>query len=251
MEIVVRWGSLIMACVLLLPGNALALSLLFEDDFNDNTTDPAWVTNILGTGASVSEANQRLEVDIAADAAEPDGGDILWGLLGLGAFPLQSDFDASVDYELALWPSANGVRVGLGIFTFGSAVTGFVERVSFGINDHPTEPTESYVTDFSNVGESPILATADQSGSLRLVRSGNTLTGYALGNSGWIEIGSAPTATPTDPVYIILQVWSHDANFTDQNVRAAFDNFVLLPEPTSLVLLVPFLTLLGVRAIRH
>ncbi len=166
---------------------------IISDDFNDNTINPLlWKSFIIGYGPTIAETNQRLEINIASYSADDPS---------LGAFfagyssvcNIRGDFDIQVDYNLLTWPYANGVRVGLGAIrnnvgnpppdTFGT-----VERTSFGYsNDFPGYPREVYLTDFSDGWI--VTETTDQSGKLRLMRSGNILTqGFPRHNLGYNPI---------------------------------------------------------------
>lgn len=108
---------------------------------------------------------------------------------------LRGDFDVQVDYALLAWPFANGVRVGLSAADLGSP--GAVERTSFSTYtnfDFPGEPREVYLTHLSD-GVNGITETGDVAGKLRLVRTGNQLTGYAFTSGEWVPIHTAATST--------------------------------------------------------
>jgi len=132
-----------------------------------------------------------------------------------------------VDYSLIQWPPENGVRIGLGVSEvplepgIGHAP---VERVSFGSNEYISYPREVYLTHFSD-GVKGITSTSDLSGKLRVVRAGTTLSGYYYGNGSWVLVHSAPV-TAAD-LYIVLAAWSGNSMFADQEVKIAFDNFVI------------------------
>jgi hypothetical protein len=199
----------------------------FVDDFNDNTIDPShWIAFQVGYGPTVVETNQRLEITLPADSSD----DSVMGLFEagyLGVCRLRGDFDIQVDYELLNWPYANGVRVGLGpIWLYDlPLLRGPVERVSFGSwADFPDWPREVYLTHFDD-GVQGITATSDLSGKLRLIRSGSTLSGFYFSSGKWVLIHSGPATT--DDLYYTIAAWSHDYAFTDQEVKIAFDNFVV------------------------
>lgn len=63
--------------------------------------------------------------------------------------------------------------------------------------------------------------TQDLSGTLRLVRLGNIITGY----SGPSATGSGPVTT--DDVNFIIASWGHDDSFADKDVKVAFDNMMI------------------------
>lgn len=202
------------------------------DDFNDNHTNTElWTIDTSGIGPWVVETNKRMEVTLPSNSS----GASFWGCY-LSKFKLHGDFDMQVDYKLLEWPEANCTRVGLGISGFGAIIR------SYGTS--PTNPsisTDIYQVDFSGVPGMPIdrVVTNDKSGKLRLVRSGDKITGYYYIDSNWHSLYTVPA--PTDDRTLVLSVWNHDACFSHQQVKIAFDNFIInsgqivpaIPEPPS------------------
>jgi hypothetical protein len=123
-----------------------------------------------------------------------------------------------VSYTLAVWPGANGTRLGL---TSGWSM----ERTSFGTGkDYPGRPREVYLVDTGGSARN-ITATSDVAGALRLTRVGNTLTGYRLEGSGWVAQYSAKG--PTGDLPFSIAAWSEDGVFSDRDVRATFDDLTI------------------------
>lgn len=195
-----------------------AASQVLSDDFDDNTIDPSlWTTNLIGSGPTIAETNQRVETTHPATSADGPGQGVFWAGYD-SVCQLRGDFDIQVDYNLLAWPFANGVRVGL------LTGLGATERISLGNFDFVGQPRESYVTDFGGA-VSNFVSTGDLSGKLRQVRSGSTVTGYFFNAGNWVPLHSAP-ATTAD-VAFHLASWSHDYAFIDQEVQMAFDNFTV------------------------
>jgi streptogramin lyase len=201
-------------------GSAYAQSLV--ENFDDNAINSSlWLAYIYGAGPTITEANQRLEVVIPASSTGTP--------LGAGYYSIctvSGDFDIQVDYELLTWPTTSGVRVGLvtlGCLNNPQNVSN-VERVSLYPSEFVGFPREIYVTDFSD-GAQGITGTSDLSGTLRLVRAVNSVTGYYRSPDKWISIHSA-SVTTADLTFGMLS-WSGDAYFSDKEVRVAFDNFVM------------------------
>jgi len=95
----------------LLPGNSASTidALLW------NT---GWITFQMGTGPTVTEANQRVKVAFPANSKD-DPVQRFFGIPAFGAgcksrYKLRVDFDVEVDYDLDTWPSSNGVRINRG-----------------------------------------------------------------------------------------------------------------------------------------
>jgi len=143
---------------------------------------------------------------------------------------LRGDFDIQVDFSLLDWPSVeqlgtgNGVRMGLAV---GEGENWWsVQREGYGslTFDFPGYPREVYACDFAGSVQG-ITPTDDMSGKLRLVRSGNTLTGYYFSLGSWVIVASGWVTT--GDVSFTPTAWSHDYAFMDNNVLLAFDNFIV------------------------
>ncbi|MEZ4653761.1 MAG: hypothetical protein R3E12_09260 [Candidatus Eisenbacteria bacterium] len=110
-------------------------------------------------------------------------------------------------------------QVGLGV-----GGSGIIEHCNLGSNDYPRTWRDWYFTGFVDQDLVPV-ATSDLSGTLKLTRSGTTLTGYYLSLGSWVAISSAVVTTADMSMHI--SAWSHDRFFTDQEVKVAFDNFTV------------------------
>ncbi len=205
-------------------GSALILGIpataeVLREDFNDNIIDPQlWHVDVWGWGPQLAEAHQQLEMVIPGTSAGTD-----FGCKLASNFLLRGDFDIQVDFRLFTWPYGNGVRTALGMDEPGVPQHPGVERISFGQNDYPGWPREAYLTDFPD-GVHGITATQDATGTLRLVRSGDTQTGYYYGPRGWVAIHTGPA--PTADTAIKIAAWSA-YQFMHWDVYAAFDNLVV------------------------
>lgn len=192
---------------------------ILTENFNNNAFDPQyWHTMQLGNGPSVTVANHRLEITIPSTSTN----DPILGVFAAGLSSncaLKGDFDMQVRFQLLVWPSANGVRVGTGSNLLQ------VERISFGLpNDARDQPREVYLTHLQD-GPLGVTPTADLQGTLRIVRTGNTATGYHSTGSTWTLIHTGPVDSAD--VNFGFSSWSHDLYFAKQNVKVAFDNFTL------------------------
>ncbi len=204
------------ATLLILAG-APAHAQVFVDNFNDNhiATD-VWTVELYGYGAQLHEQNQRLEFFMPANAS---GGE--FGARLISRFELRGDFDIRVNFDLLTWPLYNGVRVAIGLTDANFDDYG-MERSSLSAIE-PLGAHEVYVADF---GPFVLVPTSDLSGSLRLVRSGSTQTGY-FGSAGtWTPV--LTDWAPSGDIAIQLHAWSHDYAFRDWTVRAALDNFTVI-----------------------
>ena len=212
--------TLILVTLLLLPEAGFAQ--VVYDNFN-NVNRPRWNVLADGLGPESAETNRRLEIVIPSDSTESPvslfGG---FSVSYLSVCRLQGDFDIRVSYALLEFPALNGVRVGLGVEERGQ-FSRAVERTSFSQHD-ALPPGEVYLTDFGGVTQVP---TTDTRGRLRLVREGNTLTGYYFdANSGdWQSISSATYTT--NEVHFAIAAWSQSSYFDDKRVKVAFDQVVI------------------------
>jgi hypothetical protein len=202
-------------CLVLLPGTQTEAQVFLED-FDDDSINPVvWTVELFGVGPQLAEANQQLQIEFpSASSGVAFGGGLVSNFL------LRGDFDVQVDYRLLTWPFSNGVRLALAIEgEYG------VERTSFGSqSDYPGLPREVYLTHFLD-GATGFTATSDVTGTLRLVRTGATETGYYYNSGDWIPIHTGPG--PTQDVAIQIHAWSHDYAFMDWDVLAAWDNLVV------------------------
>ena len=195
------------------------------DDFNDNSINSdLWSEGQVG-GPAVNEINQRLEIFFPWNSAGE-----YFGAGYSSKCLLRGDFDIQVDFSLLDWPSVeqlgtgNGVRIGLAVGEGESWWS--VQREGYGslTFDFPGYPREVYACDFAGSVEG-IAPTGDMSGKLRLVRSGNTLTGYYFNSGSWVNVASGWVTT--EDVSFSPTAWSHDDVFMDNNVLLAFDNFIV------------------------
>ena len=175
-----------------------------------------WSVDVAGSGPAVAEVNGRLEVRLPANATGNAQGVMRAGYTSV--CQLRGDFDVQVSYTLVTWPDGNGTRLGL--------TTGWsMDRVSFGAGkDHQGRSNESYMAEVNGAGKG-ITATTHQSGALRLQRVGNTMYAYRLEGSSWVlqYSGRAPTGDSFS-----IAAWSENTFFTDRDVLAAFDDFIVL-----------------------
>ena len=188
------------------------------DDFNDNSVSTSlWSLAQGGSGPVLSEGDQTLQLFFPSTSFDNGQGGFSAGLTS--ACKLKGDFDVQVDFNLLTWPSANGVRVGLG------ASAGAVERTSFGTSvDFSGQQREVYLTHFSD-GVQGYFSTTDLSGKLRLTRTGSSITGYRYTGGAWVAVHTG-TSDTADSRFSI-SAWSHDYAFTNQDVNLAFDNVII------------------------
>jgi formylglycine-generating enzyme required for sulfatase activity len=198
------------------------------DNFHDNNLNQKLWNIDTRQGTLVEETNDGMELTINASAS---GVDINAGVSSVHM--LLGDFDIQVDYTLLSWPFSNGVRLGLGAY----AVNGFatVERTSLGPSgsDFPGYPREVYTTNSGYYGGSAnvrgLMETHDQTGKLRLERTGSKITGYYYdAGSGWVEVASYDDTNigTTSAVCFGLHIWSSDVYFSPQgeDIKVALDN---------------------------
>jgi Tol biopolymer transport system component len=157
----------------------LSLPFPITDDFNNNTRSvDLWSIIHDGTGGFLQWANGRLEMSIAADGAPAPGESNIGAHVGANCL-LSGDFDVQVDYQLLTWPPGDGVNVGINAFFTNGSVNRSSQTFGDSYNSF-IDPT------FNSV------PTQDQSGSLRLVRSGTTMTSYYKSGGVWVQLASAP-----------------------------------------------------------
>jgi hypothetical protein len=189
-------GAAIMALAALGPGVSATSAVI--DDFDDNSLASVWKDSSTGTGASVSETNQRIEFEFEADSREgpaPPGapfGDVSAKVQH--ECKVTGDFDVRVDFDVTGWPEENGVRVAL-------IVNG-------------TSVQRDWDATFGNVyvggvgGQAHRVNTTDTTGSMRLTREDSTIAASFNNGGGWQEIASAEEND--EPARLTLRAWTHD-----------------------------------------
>ena len=131
---------------------------------------------------------------------------------------------------MTLWPAKSGVRTALAVTT-QSGFGAIMERTSLSATDVPvqTPASEVYIVDFQpHTGIFPDVPTTDVQGTLRLNRSGGSVTGYFASPGGnWTIVSSG--AAPSEPVSMALLMWSGDNVFNKQSGGASvyFRNFAV------------------------
>lgn len=186
----------------------------YLDTFSDTRIDPFWSSGTFnGTGPTITEANGRLEIEVPSSTTNGPAGYATSDALSVCR--LQGDFDIQADYELLAWPplalGVNGVNLNFGVnFTH----TLFVHNASgtTGISTFFPDPATNVFAPFG-----------DTSGGLRLVRSGDTLTGYYRSGGSWIPLLSVPFTVPE--AFVQLSIFTNDPPNSHPDVKVAFDNF--------------------------
>ncbi len=172
-----------------------------------------WSLSVIGEGIEATVTEEGVVVDIAFNAAE------VFLAAARTTYDLEGDFDIRMDYELTTWPQGSGVRIGLAVEVSGSPNSLVqVQRVGFGHgSDFPTYPREVYlVVSDQGVHETTITSTDDLSGTLRIRRTGETLTCYYATSDGWYELYN--TEWPADDVWVGIDTWSHEPEFGGEEV---------------------------------
>ena len=189
-----------------------------------------WALTLDGQGVEATVAEEGIVVNIASNPVDaPDGEP--FAARGYATYLLTGDFDVRMDYELTTWPQKSGVRVGIGVGVPDIADEFMVvERVGWYALEWPYLPfREAYAVDFgrSTVG---ITSTGDFSGTLRIRREGETLTGYYRTSERWQELYEARWST--EDVRIWVGTWGHDCLFGGEEV-GVFIRTVEIAQPAA------------------
>ena len=170
--------------------------LVFLDSFDSAFNESFWSAHA-APGTTTETSQGRFVVTMGADT--PDG----FVSSGIDSIcRLAGNYDVRVDYRLLQWPAGNGVTLGLGV-DFGT-----VGRLN-----------DAYLVKFLPSGTQA--ATTDETGSLRLVRSGRELTAYYSHEGRWVWLWQSDGSAGETRVQLSL---SSNA-FSHEEVSAAFDNF--------------------------
>ena len=183
----------------------------YSDDFNDNVVDPQKWTTWKSSDAVgwVKESEGQLQIWVSPENTSSE-----YRFDATSTWLLHGDFDIQVDYHLVDWPADNGIRIGLK--AGGATPYGYLD--SFG-RIHHREWGDVYLSHFSD-GLKGIEQTAHMSGTLRLARTGDRISGYYHDGTAWVLNHEGPAAMGDGPV--LLGVWGHEAT---TGGLVAFDNF--------------------------
>jgi len=205
-----------------LVGFLLSISPLYAGTIFQNFNNNSYSTNYFflqtsqALGApSVAVTNNRLELTVPISPVE-------LAAAGLGNLPnhrLVGDYDIQVDFDLLTWPSPNGLNAGI--------VTQLYELTRMNNNDWPAQNAYSVFFWAEQVQGQPgvyhLVTPADNSGKLRLNRTGNTISGYYWHNNAW-----KPIASYTDSQYgapIDFSIGGYVGNRSiGSTVNVVFDN---------------------------
>jgi hypothetical protein len=183
------------------------------DDFSDRSVDRTiWHVITTGTDVSVEQLDGRLEISIGPEAIAGGTYNVIDGHYGTQC-RLPGDFDAQVDFTLLDWPESNGVFAGVNAF-FADTAVGRQSSIKWG------EQYAAWV--IPNNGGIP--GATDASGSIRIARTGSTMSTYVMHKGAWLRVASGRS---TGVAVVGLQATSKDEDFGHKAVRVAFDNFRL------------------------
>ena len=185
------------------------------DDFSDPTLDPlTWSTWTQGTGSSYAQTNSQAVFSIAGNATfEPQFHSAGTNIGTKCKFP--GDFDARVDFSLLQWPAGNGATISL--VAYQAAPVEWIGRQT----DGSANGLDGYNAYPSGSAVAPL---PDASGSLRMSRTGGVLRVYFWHHEQWKEIGRIAIS---GEIWVGLSIGTFANTWQQQNVSAAFRNFVL------------------------
>jgi hypothetical protein len=189
----------------------------------DNFRHPKWKSFASG-GVKVAEVSEHLEINFPTTASGK-----VFSAGYASTCRLDGDFDLRANYAALVYPTGNGVRVGIMIDPVLQGNGALVNNTWASVEIFSDFPNTSYATDFRNYQSNlNIIPTNNKKGMLRLTRSGSVLAGFYwdAANMNWIKLDEAPSFT-TAPIYFVLTAWSHDGNFANKEVKVTFDNVVL------------------------
>jgi hypothetical protein len=187
----------------------------FVDDFSSTPLDDFWTTQVVGNGASIQQANGRLEISLAAGAT-PDPSTGYANPSAFSVCNLRGDFDMQVDYDLLTQPFPDQVNP---LFDEGNFVNGqwvsadgiFLSK--WGISGN-----------FDGIPFAGFVPNVPPQGSMRLTRTGSTLTAsFSTDGHTWqtLETRNDLVADESDAA---LSLFSN-ALRQQSDVKVAFDNF--------------------------
>ena len=224
--------------VSLLPAQTAQTS--FSDDFHNTTLDlTRWTVGKLNARGEVTPTETGLKLALSVRNTAPYFALTVW----LNC-RIRGDFDAQVSYRLVDWPSASGIRLGIGVSPntqnlpltsttllgpTGRAAglrTVLSERISLkrGVNTTRSNGGEFYAAEL-NGRESRLFPTANREGQLRVTRQANDFTAWYWDRIGrlWIPTGRwSLNPEVKDDEWVGLQLWGSERS---PNVTVLLEDF--------------------------
>lgn len=200
---------------------ACNVSMAALADFGDSS---AWSLNAYGKGVQVNNVNNGngFQVNFAADAQPGPIPDPTYAYNMsahyLSTFSLSGDFTIEMNYSLNVWPSASGLRFGCGLVGAGVGAGGMLRE------DTTYSSGNAYTFYPSGGGPFTYASTTDQSGMIRLVINGGTLSGfyYNSNSASWVLLGSA--SGYSGDYQIVASVWTDTSTFCNQEVEVTVNS---------------------------
>jgi len=177
---------------------------------NQNNVDRGhWQIGVAGNGPSLQITGGGAEITIPSGSTPS----VEQGFINVGMVTgciVRGNYDVQVDYTLEAWPASNGVQVLLGDAPPVNSHS--IARGQF--------PNESYLSFFApdSIAGAP---TSDLTSTMRLVRTGATVTSLFLSNGAWVPLLSGPTQTGDTPFAVFALSF---APVTDE-VKVKFSEF--------------------------
>jgi hypothetical protein len=179
----------------------------FLEDFSAPLDPRVWQVSRGGVGPTARVANGRLELSFPATAV-PDAPNTWLAVNVETRCRFTGDYDLQADFRLLSWPERNGV-----VANFGVNYDRQLFRQSF-----DQEQLGGYFPPGWTGIPYPGL-----SGSFRLVRLGNTISGFYRPDGRWERVFLAPVTR--EDAFAHLSLWTDTRQFAKQDVVVSFDNF--------------------------
>ncbi|MEW6660472.1 MAG: hypothetical protein AB1424_17640 [Thermodesulfobacteriota bacterium] len=208
-----KFAAIFSLVVLLLPFSPAYGSGTITENFTNNQYNTAlWNLWNQGTGTTSQIINDRFEVTVAGNGYA--------GFNGYG-FTLVGDFDMQVDFTLIDWPTDNGTQLIIAPYNLADTIS-----VQLGRANAPTDVNhkEQYFSIFSGNYNSTGVTGPSLSGTLRLLRTGNTMEVFYWDGSNWQSVGSATNASLGGRVGVGMNIGPYANNYSGIPAKAAFDN---------------------------
>jgi hypothetical protein len=179
---------------------------------NQYNTD-LWSLWNMGVGTTAQVANNRLEVTV--------GGNGYAGLNGWG-FTLIGDFEMKVDFTLLNWPLANGTQLAIGTFDASYQSQAQVARAN---TRTPTSTgVEQYFAFIMDKNHAVDITGPTESGTLRLVRTGNMMEGSYWDGADWVTILSVTNPDLGKRVGVTMGIGPYANSYSGIPAIVAFSN---------------------------
>lgn len=204
---------------------------LFVDHFDSGLDPQRWSVREFGSGATYTTNDGKIGIAVSPLATDNAGIRV-----DMDGCVLRGDFDVRTTFDLVDWPFQAGAEFRTFLFPTDGTSKAFdpfqfanfsLRRISVGL---PASrfglPRERYAAVANGAGTTGYRAHDDESGRMRMVRTGSTVVALHSDGDSWIEVGRF---APVDrDITLAFGAFAIPGSFTGQRVTVAIEDLEIV-----------------------